>query len=273
MPELPEVETVVRQLQPLLTDRKLIRLEVRDAKLKLNTPLKLSGLKVREVCRMGKRIVFRLREGKSEPGAMAFHLGMTGRLIWNGAKALASDINKPKKHLRAVLHCQGGKLLFFDPRKFGKLSLVNSWEELKPTGIDPCREDFSVKELAGLLGQSRQLLKPWLMRQDRLVGLGNIYASEILYRSRLSPLREAGSLNPAEVSLLHRMTKTVLHEAISLCGTTFSDFQNASGESGGYQSFLRVYGKAGAPCRRCRAQILRLVQQGRSTFYCSSCQR
>ena len=123
-----------------------------------------------------------------------------------------------------------------------------------------------------LLGTSAQPLKAWLLRQDRLVGLGNIYASEILHAARLSPFAGAGSLNGREVRRLHSATRRILQRAIRNCGTTFSDFQDARGASGSYQRLLAVYGRDGEGCRRCRATIERVVQQQRSTFYCPGCQ-
>jgi len=123
-----------------------------------------------------------------------------------------------------------------------------------------------------MLADSRQEIKPWLLRQDRLTGLGNIYASEILARARLHPARLAGSLGVDEIRRLHRATVTILRRAIRHCGTTISDFQDSAGQSGDFQRFLAVYGHADDPCRRCRTKVKRMVQQGRSTFFCPVCQ-
>ncbi len=140
-------------------------------------------------------------------------------------------------------------------------------------GVDPLSDELDVGLFHKLLGNGRQDLKAWLLRQDRLVGLGNIYASEILYAARLDPRRGVSSLSRNEVRRLHGATKRILDRAIERCGTTFSDFQDARGQSGGFARFLKVYRREGAPCRRCKKQISRIVQHGRSTFFCDSCQR
>jgi formamidopyrimidine-DNA glycosylase len=174
--------------------------------------------------------------------------------------------------LRARLALDRGFILFGDVRRFGTMRLTSRAEDLVPGGLDPVGPDFTVAALAALLEGARQPLKPWLLRQDRLVGIGNIYASEILYAARLSPLREAGTLAPAEVRRLHKATVDILRWGIECGGTTFSDFADAHGASGGFQKKLAVYGKAGEPCRRCRTPIVRVVQQSRATFYCPACQ-
>ena len=124
-----------------------------------------------------------------------------------------------------------------------------------------------------MIGNTHQNIKAWLLRQDRLVGLGNIYASEILFVAGISPLRQASSLNAAEHRSLLRATRRVLRRAIKNCGTTFSDFQDAQGLTGSYQHYLTVYGRDGEPCPRCRAPVVRLVQQQRSTYHCAQCQK
>ena len=164
-------------------------------------------------------------------------------------------------------------LTFNDPRRFGTIAVTRRLGDLRPAGVEPLSDRFTATCLRDLLGASRQPLKNFLLRQDRVVGLGNIYASEILHASRLHPARPAGSLTDAEVGRLHRATRRVLRAAIDCCGTTFSDFQDARGVSGGFQEFLQVYGRAGAPCRRCGGTVERTVQGGRSTFACDRCQR
>ena len=144
-------------------------------------------------------------------------------------------------------------------------------EGAAPDGVEPLSPELTPAVYAGLLDGSAQPLKPWLLRQDRLVGLGNIYASEILHAARLSPFREAGSLDRNEVRRLHGATRRILERAIRACGTTFSDFQDARGVEGSYQRYLAVYEREGRPCRRCRAPIERVVQQQRSTYYCPQC--
>jgi formamidopyrimidine-DNA glycosylase len=139
--------------------------------------------------------------------------------------------------------------------------------------MDPLSPHLTPASLGRLIGESRQNVKAWLLRQDRLVGLGNIYASEILFVAGISPLREAGSLSPDEHGRLWRATRRVLRRAIRNCGTTFSDFQDAQGLTGSYQHYLKVYGREDEPCPACRTPVVRIVQQQRSTYYCPRCQR
>ncbi|NJN63501.1 MAG: hypothetical protein HC882_00595 [Acidobacteria bacterium] len=130
--------------------------------------------------------------------------------------------------------------------------------------------DWACRSFNRLLRNARQPLKTWLLRQDRLVGIGNIYASEILHEAGLDPFRAGGELEPVETRRLHRALKAVLRRAIRYCGTTFSDFQDAHGVTGSYQTRLRVYGREGEPCKRCGAPIVRVSQAQRSTYYCSA---
>ena len=189
------------------------------------------------------------------------------------------DRTEPR-HLRARFKLDGGALLFYDPRRFGTLEVVpadaaqpGAPAELQGAGVDPLGSAFTKAKLATLLEGSRQALKPWLMRQDKLAGIGNIYASEILFAARLHPERLAGSLDSGETTRLHAEIKRVLKAAIKHCGTTFSDFQDAHGAPGGFRRLLKVYGREGQACRACGALVQRVVQQQRGTFYCPACQR
>lgn len=268
MPELPEVETVARQLAPHLRGRELAGVRLFDEKLRAFPSRGLAGLIFERVGRVGKLVVFGgpTRRGERFVGV---HLRMTGRLVWSPAGARAE-----KRHLRARFALKGGgAVLFYDPRRFGTLQLAESLEALEPTALDPTSAAFTPARLGGLLARGGgQPLKVWLMRQDRLVGLGNIYASEILFRSRLHPRRSTHSLKKGEIARLHAATRKVLAAAIEACGTTFSDFQTAHGLTGSYQRYLQVYGREGEPCLQCGAAIERVVQAQRSTFFCARCQ-
>ncbi len=266
MPELPEVETVARQLDPLLRGRRVTGVSVRDARLEPLDGAALHGARVRRVTRRGKQVVISLRRGGRRL-YLVVHLRMTGRLL-----AGSGTVDAREPHLRALIRLGEMTLRFVDTRRFGTISLVRRWAETAPRGVEPLSSRLTAAALGRLLAGSRQPLKPWLLRQDRLVGLGNIYASEILFAARLSPTRPAGDLAPREVRRLHRALRSILRAAIDRCGTTFSDFQDARGVSGSFQELLRVYGRAGAPCTRCGAPIARLVQGQRSTFWCPRCQ-
>ncbi|HHN75372.1 MAG TPA: bifunctional DNA-formamidopyrimidine glycosylase/DNA-(apurinic or apyrimidinic site) lyase [Acidobacteria bacterium] len=271
MPELPEVETVVRQLRPKVTGQHLERLLVFDGRLRPGRAPAPAQRRIHRVERIGKQIVFSFGPGRPSgrpPRAwLACHLRMTGRLIWQARQRNAQP------DLRARLVLDRGVVDFIDTRRFGTLRWLHRIEEIQPQGLDPLTPDFTVSALEGLLAGSRQEVKVWLLRQDRLAGLGNIYASEILHRAGLAPRRRAGHLGKAETRRLFEAIGGVLSEAITNCGTTFSDFRDARGELGAYQKMLAVYGREGQRCRRCRqGEIRRVVQQQRSTFYCPACQ-
>ena len=270
MPELPEVETVARQLAPLLVGRVLRRIDVRDPRLDFARRRRALGRTVREVTRRGKEVAIVLRGRRGAPGdcELRCHLRMTGRLIWLATR----ETRATPRHVRATLFFSGGRVVFDDPRRFGTLVVLPQGRPAEPPGLDPTTGAFTPPALVDLLQGSRQELKPWLLRQDRLGGIGNIYASEILFAARLHPRRAAGSLRSGDVRRLHAAVRSVLSRAIRHCGTTFSDFADARGRPGGFARLLAVYGREGLPCPVCGSAVRRIAQQGRSTFLCGPCQ-
>ncbi len=269
MPELPEVEIVARQLAPHMTGRTVRTLRIHDAKLREGgRPPRLAGQVVRSVDRAGKQVRIAFATGRAAAPSLwlTVHLRMTGRLLWEESSPGARD------HLRARFTLDRGVVDFVDTRRFGTFRWYRSVEETLPVGVEPLDPGFQARHWKALIAGSRQNIKSWLLRQDRVVGLGNIYASEILHAARVSPHREAGSLTAGERARIHRATRRILTTAIENCGTTFSDFQDARGVEGSYQEFLQVYARDGEPCSRCGGTILREVQQQRSTFYCDDCQ-
>ncbi len=270
MPELPEVETVVRQLAPLLKGRRVERIVVLDPKLAGIDCQGLIGRKIESVLRLGKQIGLELSGSgpRDKKIWMAFHLRMTGRLL-----ASTNGESQESRHLRAKLVLDQGALLFYDIRRFGTIRVATMAEELMPAAVDPMSAEFTAEKLGELIGNTTTPVKPWLMRQDRLVGIGNIYACEILFRCGLDPRSPAGKLTARKIARLHDQTRLVLEQAIDKCGTTFSDFQDSHGQSGGFQEFLKVYGRKGLPCVNCEAAVERIVQQQRATFFCPVCQR
>ena len=271
MPELPEVETVARQLAQEISGRVVRRLEVMDAKLGKLPAARLRGRLVEDVFRLGKQVVLALAAPAKRPAAplyLVVHLRMTGRLVWHPRARL-----EKRKHLRARLVLEGGSVLFHDVRRFGTLKVLDSLDSVQPAGVDPVTGVLTPGLLGQLLGQSRQEIKVWLLRQDRLVGLGNIYASEVLFAARVHPRRAASSLTRPEQRRLVAAIRRVLSQAIAHCGTTFSDFQTARGTLGSYQQYLKVFKRQGQACTGCGEPVQRQVQQGRSTFCCPRCQR
>ena len=268
MPELPEVETVARQLEPHLVGRSVRRLTIHDALLAPTRPPVVAGRTIESVRRSGKQVLigFSGRPRDSEPLWLAVHLRMTGRLLWH-------DGSPERAHLRATFRLDRGTLAFNDTRRFGTFKWFRREEEAEPAATDPLDRRFDAKALGKLIGKSDQSLKAWLLRQDRLVGIGNIYASEILHAAELSPTRSTRTLEEPEIRALHKQTRRILRRAIKACGTTFSDFQDAHGLTGSYQQYLAVYEREGEPCRRCAGAIRKIVQQQRSTYFCPDCQR
>ncbi len=272
MPELPEVETVTRQMAPTLETRRILGVEVFDRKLVSTAEDAafrgaLLGARIEKVQRLGKQIVLSVSDSAGKRWHLAVHLRMTGRLFTGKEREL-----RQHKALRALLELDEGALAFCDTRRFGTFRLTQDLDSLKPQGMDPTERNFTLARLSAMLGSSRQMLKPWLLRQDRLVGLGNIYACEILFESGLSPFRLGDSLTKPEQARLHQRIRSVLLRAIRHCGTTFRDFQDSNGEIGSYQQYLRVYAREQEPCTVCGTTIQRVVQQGRSTYYCPTCQ-
>jgi formamidopyrimidine-DNA glycosylase len=279
MPELPEVETVCRQLDPILRGRTLNRLQILDTKLRPKLKCFAAGSPLTEVRRRGKLLVLCFAEG----GVLAVHLRMTGRLIWqpaadeaesgNAASMFVHQSSHATKHLRAVLAFDHGELAFYDSRRFGTIEPFTTFSEVPCAGLDPLNGELSLAVLQQLLKSSKQTMKSWLLRQDRIAGIGNIYASEILFDARISPQKTAQVLSRSECDRLFASIRKILRSAIEHCGTTFSDFQDSTGSVGSFQQYLQVYGRAGERCRRCRKLVKRVVEQQRSTFYCPGCQR
>ena len=271
MPELPEVETIVRELDPALAGRTISDVRVfRGDALGACPPSEfreaLRGRAFEGVSRLGKFLIFRLRPR----GYLIGHLRMTGKFI------LSDLLPEPHPHHRIWFTLEERALMIFqDMRCFGTLQVVDDLKDspgLARLGRDPLSRGFTARWLAGALAGSKAPLKHWLMDQTRVAGLGNIYVAEILHQAGLSPLRPARAVTEEEAGRLHRATRKVLHKAIRKNGTTISDFRRVDDKTGEFQGSLRVYGRAGEPCLSCRTPIARLRQQQRSTFYCPSCQ-
>jgi formamidopyrimidine-DNA glycosylase len=266
---MPEVETVVRSLRPRLLGRRVKSVEILDAKLAGLAADRLPGRRVREVSRSGKEIVINLSAPR-RPLWLCVHLRMTGSLRW----AATPDGFGPR-HLRARLTLDRGALLFYDARRFGVLRLADSPAEFAPPGVEILSPEFTPAKLAELLAGSAMPLKTWLLRQDRIAGFGNIYASEVCHAAAIDPRRPARSLTLAEIRRVHRVTRAIFAKAIACGGTTIDDFMDCEGRCGDYLRYLRVYDRAGERCPRrgCGGEIVRLTQAGRSTYFCPVCQK
>jgi formamidopyrimidine-DNA glycosylase len=268
MPEMPEVETVVRSLCKHVPGRRIIRAEVLDPKLSGLDVRALRGRTIRGVFRSGKEIVFDLSNAR-RPLWLRVHLRMTGQLLW-----IAGGASPDTRHLRARLVLSGGGVYFYDSRRFGVMRLAHDAAELTPPGVEILSPEFTPDRLHALLAGAKAPLKVWLLRQDRIVGFGNIYASEVCFAAGIDPRRAAGSLSAAEIRRLQRVTRRIFAKAIACGGTTIDDFMDCEGQCGGYLRYLAVYEREGQRCkrRRCSGIVRRLVQAGRSTYYCPHCQ-
>jgi formamidopyrimidine-DNA glycosylase len=267
VPELPEVETVRTQLAPRLAGRTLARVEILDPRLTRPFDLfevaeELEGDRVVSVERRGKYLVLRLESGL----ALLVHLRMTGSF------GFAST-----SHERAVLELDDGSTVVFrDVRRFGTWLVLDgpSADEylLGKNGPEPLGPCFTARWLVHELRRRKAALKAVLLDQRVVAGLGNIYADEALWRARLSPLRPARSLTPAEVRRLHRAIRAALQAGIDRQGSTLRDYAAPDGSAGAMQNEFRVYGRDGEPCPRCRATIAKTRVGGRGTWYCPRCQ-
>ncbi len=271
MPELPEVETVRRGIAPHLVGRRIRAVVVREPRLRLpvdpGLPAAVSGRIVDGVGRRGKYLLI-----ASGPGALLVHLGMSGslRLVGRGAA--------PGRHDHVDLEFADGRILRFnDPRRFGLVVWVPeaplSHRLLVHLGPEPLAPDWDGVRLHASARERRSAIKSVLMDARVVVGVGNIYASEALFRAGIHPARQACRISLARYEALAEAVKAVLAEAIEQGGTTLRDFVAEDGRPGYFKQSLAVYGRAGRPCPRCGRAIRELRLAGRSTFYCSVCQR
>jgi formamidopyrimidine-DNA glycosylase len=287
MPELPEVETVRLGLEPVLAGARLARVEARRPDLRFPLPegfvQRLTGARVQRLERRAKYILAPLDRGE----VLVMHLGMSGRFEISGhtparrpGDFLYAAPPDPK-HAHVLFETEAGATVtYFDPRRFGYMGLIPIADiERHPwfagLGPEPLDAAFSASHLARAFAGKRQSVKATLADQRIVAGLGNIYVCEALHRARLSPLRPAGDVDARARGRLATAVKAVLAEAIDAGGSTLRDYAAADGALGYFQHRFGVYGRESEPClrARCPGVIARLVQAGRSTFYCPTCQR
>ena len=264
MPELPEVETVVRTLRPLVDGKVVEGVDLLRndfaAPVGFDWPAALVGRTVADVTRRAKRIVFLLDDGNR----FFAHLGMTGQLRF-GERG-----REMPKHTHVRLAFAHGELHQVDPRRFGGLVWLGA--DAGDDGIGPEPLTLRAQQLAARLMRTRRPVKTALLDQTLIAGLGNIYADEALFASGIHPLCRCDQLDVAAARRLNRAIKATLNKAIAHRGSTLRDYRDADGESGGFQSLHRVYARAGQPCRRCKTPVQRIVLGGRSTHFCPRCQ-
>ena len=267
MPELPEVETIKRDLENRILHHSIEEVSVRDTMV-VRFPSKklfikqLEGKHIEALERRGKAIIFKLSGGYF----LIIQLVMTGQLIFG----------KKSPHARVSFKLSNGEYLNYnDQRRFGRLNVVRNLNELKffkSLGPEPFDGDFNAAWLTKELKKHKVPIKSLLMNQSFVAGIGNIYANEILFRCGINPQRPGRSLRPEEIKTLHKMTILILKKAIELRGSSVNTYRDANGQKGFFINRLKVYGKAKDKCVLCKAPIERIVLAGRSTFFCRRCQ-
>jgi formamidopyrimidine-DNA glycosylase len=262
VPELPEVETVVRSIAPRVTGKTIQRVILSSHRVTrgglIETAQALQNRVIERVRRRGKQIFFDL-----DRGIIYVHLGMTGKLLWNGERT---------PYTRAEFSLDAGTLLYDDIRQFGRVEYFDALPDLLER-VGPDALMVSFPEFYSRMKQHRTPVKALLLNQSFISGVGNIYADETLFASQLHPRAKANRLSKARAEQLHRNLIDILQLAIRHRGSSISDYVDASGERGRFQQLHNVYGREGKPCPRCQTPIRRIVLGQRGTHYCPRCQR
>ena len=284
MPELPEVETIVRDLNQELKHKKITAVKSLDKKVfqladrEVNS---IVGKEIKSVFRRAKMIIFDLGGD-----FLIVHLKMTGQLVLRtkmgviagGHPIINSGVRLPNKFSRAIFQFNGGKSLFFnDVRRFGWVKLMAGRDFLKLNngiGVEPLQSDFSLEYFKKILsGKKKTTIKQALLDQKNIAGIGNIYADESLFNAGIKPFRRVSTLRPREIERLWRAIPGILLSAIKHRGTSFSDYVDAQGRSGNFVKYLKVYGRAGESCKKCGDLVKKMKLSGRGTHWCGRCQK
>jgi formamidopyrimidine-DNA glycosylase len=274
MPELPEVETIRRQLAPALEGRRLEHIQVRDPRWCEPAPPEaiedaLHGRLIERVGRRGKYLILSFEDDVH----LAMHLRMTGNLL-----LVPADAEEPG-HLRVVMELDDGRrLLFVDVRRFGTGDVLLGSDALAEffasrLGVEPLSSEFTAEALRALSRGRKQPVKAFLLTQERVAGVGNIYADEALFRARIHPLRPVGTLRRPQVEALRDAVVESLEAGIDAKGASIDDYRHVDGAEGSFQDRFLVHTRAGEPCPRCGTTIQKLRAAGRGTYVCPRCQR
>ena len=269
MPELPEVETTRKGLEPLITNSKIKSVHIYQNKLRWEVPshLKstLKGQQIKKISRRAKYLLIHFDNGK-----LVIHLGMSGSI----SVVNSSEVLKKHQHFELKLD-SGTSIRFHDPRRFGSILWQNLNETLsllKNLGPEPLSYEFDNDSLYNSSKGKSRNIKSFIMDSNVVVGVGNIYASESLFLAAISPKRQAGKTSKNRLEVLTNSIKNVLKDAINNGGTTLNDFSNVDGNPGYFLQVLNVYGRENMPCKRCSGKIKRILQNQRATYYCPKCQ-
>lgn len=276
MPELPEVETIVRQLRDQIAGQVIRMVEIlRRDQWKRNHPEEVEQiLRNEQIYQVNRRAKFILIDFQSGC-RLVIHLRMTGKLIWSPEKPLID------KFTRTIFYfTNGSSLQFNDTRALGTLAFLNSHEKdnpLEKLGIEPFGDEWSLENLKSICNRSQLVMKDLLMDQTKIAGIGNIYANEILFRAGIHPERRSNVLADEEIKRLYHIIPEVLDLAINKMGTTLgnkvSNYRSVYNIQGEFQDILAAYGREGESCLQCGAQIIRIKQKGRSSYFCRNCQK
>lgn len=283
MPELPEVETVRRGLLPVMEGARIARARVNRPDLRWPFPdgmaERLTGARIERLERRSKYLLAALDTEET----LLMHLGMSGRILISGDPlgSFVHDHPAPEKHDHVVFEMENGaRVTFNDPRRFGAMDLLDTARReehplLAALGPEPLGNGFSEAHLVAELAGRNTPIKSALLDQKIVAGLGNIYVCEALFRTRIHPARKAGRISTRRRAALVPAIRETLSDAIAAGGSSLRDYRQADGELGYFQHSFDVYGREGQPCRRdgCGGVVRRIVQSGRSSFYCARCQR
>ncbi len=265
MPELPEVETIKTDLSKLIIGKKIKRVNIYNAKV-IRQPKpaifkkSLEGLTIKQIHRRGKLLILRLSSGNF----LTVHLKMTGQLVIPGGA----------RSSRVSFALSGGMILDFnDQRLFGELRLIDDWRRLKfIRRLGPEPFELTYPQFKAMISKKKTTIKPLLLDQSFICGIGNIYAAEILFHAKINPQRSAGSLTENEKQALYRQMQRVLKSAIKHGGSSVDDYVRVSGQNGQYGRLHKVYNRQGKPCLVCAQPVKRIDQGGRGTYFCAHCQ-
>lgn len=299
MPELPEVETVRQGLQCLI-GKKVIEIFRSEKKLRISSTLDLQLLNhslVKEIKRRARYLIIdftnkTIKSANNDGGkySLILHLGMSGSIVIESSLSMTGDRNKNltnytystakyPQHNHFICSFEDNlRLVFNDPRRFGFVDLIYSKDLTKhkmlaKLGPEPLSDEFNAEYLAKKLREKKTNIKTTMMDNEIVVGVGNIYINESLFAVKISPLQTANSLKKPEITKLVHTIKTILQKAIELGGSSISDYVDSAGNRGNFQNNFKVYGQAGKKCLHCNSIIAKIVQNGRSSFYCKNCQK
>jgi len=262
VPELPEVETIKRALEKKIVGQRIKKIEVLSPKQFIGLPRSCQGKKIIKIKRLGKTLLWQLTGNEG----LLIHLKVTGQLLYN---------QSPNSHTRIIIHLEKSAVLFNDQRKFGWMKVIKNLRiyEFMNLGVEPLSKKFTPKVLKKILSTTRRPIKVVLMDQTKIAGIGNIYANEVLWQTKIDPRKPAKQVK--KIKELHSAIQKILKAGIKYSGTSAADeaYVRPNGQPGGFQRYLHVYQKEGKPCPRCQTPIKKIKISGRGTFFCPKCQK